>query len=244
MASEREKPDSKTVTLRHKHPLAIRWFHWLNFPLLTVMIWSGLLIYWANDVYHIGIGTWTWFEFFPDAFYKKLGVPQRLAEGMALHFAFMWLFAINGLAYVLYLSISGQWRCLLPKKKSWGEAWAVFLHDLYLRKTALPQGKYNAAQRISYTAVILMAGGSVLTGLAIYKPVQAGWLTALLGGYQTARFLHFWLTIGFCAFFIIHILQVIRAGYNAFRAVITGWEIAPQAKEKPEETLSDNAGNP
>jgi len=51
--------------LIHKHSLAIRWFHWVNFPLLTVMIWSGLLIYWANGVYRIGIGSWTLLEFFP-----------------------------------------------------------------------------------------------------------------------------------------------------------------------------------
>ena len=75
---------------------AIRWLHWINFPLLTIMIWSGLLIYWANDVYRIGIGGFTAFHFFPDAVYSTLKVNNRLAEGMAWHFVFMWLFAING----------------------------------------------------------------------------------------------------------------------------------------------------
>jgi len=54
--------------LERKHPAAIRWFHWINFPLLAIMIWSGLLIYWANDVYRIGLGSFTLFQFFPDAF--------------------------------------------------------------------------------------------------------------------------------------------------------------------------------
>lgn len=215
------------VRLIHKHPLAIRWFHWVNFPILFVMIWSGLLIYWANDVYRIGIGSRTLFEFFPASFYKALGVPQRLAEGMALHFAFMWVFALNGIAYVGYLLFSGQWRCLLPKRESWREAGQVLLHDLHLRKEAPPQVKYNAAQRFAYSAVIMMGAGSLATGVAIYKPVQAGWLTPLFGGYELARFWHFWLAIGFCGFFFIHILQVLRAGYNAFRAMVTGWEIAP-----------------
>ena len=90
--------------LEKKHPLAIRWFHWINFPLLAVMIWSGLLIYWANAVYRIGLGSFTLVTLFPQAFYTWLNIPFRLAEGMALHFFFMWFFAINGLAYVLYTS--------------------------------------------------------------------------------------------------------------------------------------------
>ena len=104
--------------LEKKHPLAIRWFHWINFPVLSVMIWSGLLIYWANDVYRIGWGDRTLFRFFPEGFYSALQVDHRLAEGMAWHFAFMWLFFLNGLAYVLYTAISGEWRYLLPNRAS------------------------------------------------------------------------------------------------------------------------------
>src|SRR4051794_4023964 len=101
-----------------KHPLAIRWFHWLNFPILAVMIWSGLLIYWANDVYRIGWGSTTILQLFPDSFYKALNIPYRLGEGMAFHFAFMWLFAVNGFLYVLFTGLSGEWRHLVPKRKS------------------------------------------------------------------------------------------------------------------------------
>ncbi|HEY8849547.1 MAG TPA: thiosulfate reductase, partial [Thermoanaerobaculia bacterium] len=76
-------------TLEKKHPLAIRWFHWINFPLLTVMVWSGTLIYWANSVYRIGFGTHTLFKMtFSSATWDKLHVSYRLAEGMALHFFF------------------------------------------------------------------------------------------------------------------------------------------------------------
>jgi thiosulfate reductase cytochrome b subunit len=148
-----------------KHPLAVRWFHWINFPVLAIMIWSGLLIYWANDVYKIGFGSTTLLKFFPTSFYKALNVPFHLAEGMAYHFLFMWLFFINGIAYVLYTIISGEWRYLRPKKNSFKEAWFVLLHDLHLRKTAPPFDRYNAAQRIAYTAIIIMGIGSILTGL-------------------------------------------------------------------------------
>jgi thiosulfate reductase cytochrome b subunit len=223
------------MKLEKKHPLAIRWFHWINFPVLAVMVWSGLLIFWAYDVsahdgavdwpYRIGLGKHTLYTFFSDAFYERLGFDHRLGEGMAWHFTFMWLFALNGIAYVLYIALSGEWRHLVPQRHTLRETLWVVAHDLHLTKQAPPQGRYNAAQRLAYSAVIAMGAGSLLTGLAIYKPAQAGWLTVLLGGYQMARWEHFLLTLGFVAFFAIHLVQVARAGWNNFRAMICGYEV-------------------
>lgn len=211
--------------LESKHPLALRWFHWVNFPLLSLMVWSGLLIYWANSVYRVGVGDYTLFKFFPQGFYEALGVPFRLAEGMAWHFFLMWFFAANGLLYVLYTILSGEWRYLVPNRRSFREAVQVTLHDLHLSRYKPPQTKYNGAQRIAYTVVVLMGAGSLLTGLAIYKPVQFAWLTALLGGYAWARWEHFWLTVGYVLFFVIHVAQVVRAGWNNFRSMVTGFEV-------------------
>jgi thiosulfate reductase cytochrome b subunit len=220
--------------IEEKHPLAIRWFHWISFPLLSLMIWTGLLIYWANDVYRLGLGRITLFRFFPDWFYNSLGLPQRLAEGMALHFFFMWLFVANGVAYVLYLAISGEWRKVLPDRHSLRDAVLVTLHDLHLRREAPPQGIYNGAQRIAYTAVIVMAMGSVITGLAIYKPAQLSWLTRLLGGYPMARWEHFWLMAGFVGFFAVHISQVIRAGWDNFRSMVAGFSLVQDREVRHE----------
>ena len=217
-----------------KHPLAIRWMHWINFPVLFVMIWSGMLIYWANDVFKVRLGHNILFSFFPNSFYKTLHLSQRLAEGMAFHFVFMWVFFINGLVYVLYTLFSGEWRYLFPDRRSFKEAWQVLLHDLHLRKTAPPRAKFNGAQRIAYTGIIIMGLGSILTGLAIYKPVQLWWLAAAFGGYAAARIIHFILTILYCIFFVIHVVQVILAGWNNFRAMVTGWEVVnPKAKINP-----------
>ncbi len=216
------------MRLEKKHPRAIRWFHWINVPLLSLMIWSGLLIYWANDVYRIGWGSVTLFHFFPDWFYQTLNLERRLAEGMAWHFTVMWLFALNGLAYVSYTIVSGEWRHLVPNRRSFREAWQVLLHDLHLSKVEPPRRKFNGAQQFAYTGVILMGAGSLLTGLAIYKPVQVAWLTNVLGGYEWARWEHFWLTVGYVAFFFIHISQVIRAGWNNFRSMVIGCELVKQ----------------
>jgi len=218
-------PAAKPARLVKKHPLAIRWLHWVNFPVLFVMMWSGLLIYWANDDYRIGWGSRTLFKFFPEGFYEKFHVGTRLAEGMAWHFAFAWVFTLTGVAYVIYVAVSGEWRLLVPRRDSFAGAFQVVLHDLGIRKQPLPEGKFNHAQRIAYTSVIVLGALMVVTGLAIYKPAQLSWLAALLGGYQAARVEHFIVTLLLLAFFFVHVAQVVRAGWNAFRAMITGYEV-------------------
>jgi thiosulfate reductase cytochrome b subunit len=228
------------LRLERKHPLAIRWMHWVNFPVLFIMMWSGLLIYWndsdnaykhAHEVYRIGIGHFTLVRFFPHWFYQALNVPFHPEVGLAYHFFFMWIFAINGLVYVLYTIFSGEWRFMIPQKRSLGDAVQVTLVDLHLRKGLPDQTKYNGAQRIAYTSVILMGAGMLLTGFAIYKPTEAHWLTTLCGGYEMARWLHFWLTMSFLGFFFIHVAQVVLAGWNNFRAMVSGHEI--QTSDKP-----------
>ena len=210
--------------LEKKHSLATRWLHWINFPLLFLMIWSGLLIYWSNAIYKIEIFGYELFKFFPNGFYEFLGIPFRLAEGLSLHFFFMWFFAVNGVIYVLYLIFSGEWRGMLPVPGSFKRAALVTLHDLHIVKKLPPQGKYNDAQRIAYTGTILLGIAAVVTGLAIYKPLQLSWLTNLLGGYEWARWLHFWIMISFVAFFVVHVVQVVLAGWSNFRSMINGYE--------------------
>jgi thiosulfate reductase cytochrome b subunit len=223
---------------RIKHPLFIRILHWLNVPVLAIMVWSGLLIYWAYDPYVVGFGRFS-FHLFPRGrqgefnLYRMLNLERRLAEGMAWHFTFAWAFTFIGIAYVAYTILSGAWRYLLPNRRSFREAVQVTLHDLHLRREAPPIGKYNGAQQIAYTGVIAMGAGSVLTGLAIYKPTQLHWLASLFGGYEWARWAHFWLMIGFIFFVIIHLAQVVRTGWNNFRGMIAGYEIEPNAVDQP-----------
>ncbi len=227
--------------LEKKHPLAIRWLHWINFPLLSLMIWSGLMIYWANSIYQIKIFGVEIFHFFPNGFFEFLGLPFRLAEGLSLHFFFMWFFLVNGLIYVAYLIFSGEWRTLLPVPGSFKRAALVTLHDLHIVKNLPPQGKYNDAQRIAYTGTILMGAGSVITGLAIYKPLQLSWLTSLLGGYEWARWGHFWLMILFVLFFVVHVIQVALAGWGNFRSMVNGYEAVNLKDKLPESIHNEGA---
>jgi thiosulfate reductase cytochrome b subunit len=249
VATEPETREAAVATIRleRKHPLAIRWMHWVNFPVLFTMIWSGLLIYWNDSdnayqhphaVYRVGVGSLTLVRLFPPWFWKAINAPYRVTEGLGYHFFFMWLFAINGTLYVSYLLISGEWRLLVPERRSFVDALQVTLVDLHLRKGLPPQKKYNGAQRIAYSAVILMGLGSLVTGLSIYKPTQVHWITSMLGGYEMARWEHFWLTMGFCAFFVVHVVQVVLAGWNNFRSIVSGYEIVPAAKAPLEEERS------
>ncbi len=230
----RRGPVAPSIRLEKKHPLAIRWMHWINFPVLFTMIWSGLLIYWNDSdnaykhphaVYQLGVGSFTLFRFFPTWFWKMMDAPYHVTQGLGYHFFFMWIFAVNGLAYVLYTILSGEWRFIVPNRKSLKEAIQVTKRDLHLSKDLPPQTKYNGAQKIAYSAIILMGAGSLMTGLAIYKPTQAHWLTTVLGGYEMARWEHFWLTLGFCGFFVIHVTQVVLAGWNNFRSMVSGLEV-------------------
>jgi thiosulfate reductase cytochrome b subunit len=224
------------IRLDKKHPLAIRWMHWVNFPVLFTMIWSGLLIYWNDSdnayhhphaVYRVGVGPVTLVRFFPEWFWKAMNAPYHVTQGLGYHFFFLWIFAINGLAYVLFTIFSGEWRFIVPDRNSLKEGIQVTLKDLHLSNYLPPQKKYNGAQKIAYTSVILMGAGSLITGLAIYKPTQAHWVTTLLGGYEMARWEHFLLTIGFCGFFLVHVTQVVLAGWNNFRSMVSGLEVQP-----------------
>ena len=224
-AAEPVAPDDDgDVIVRHVHSRSSRWMHWINFPLLMIMIWSGLRIYNANDVYGIDL-LGVQFDFFPQGVYDFLEADRRLAKGLAFHLTFGWLFAINGLFYGLHLWRSGEWRDIFPDRKALREVPDVVAHDLHLRSDEVPQGRYNAAQQLTYSAVIAMGALIIVSGFAIYKPTQLAPLTWLLGGYETARLIHFVTTLGFVAFFVLHIVQVARAGWGNLTSMITGYRV-------------------
>lgn len=112
---------------------------------------------------------------------------------------------------------------MLPVPGSFKRAALVTFHDLHIVKKLPPQGKYNDAQRIAYTGVIALGTGAIITGLVIYKPLQLSWLTTILGGYEWARWEHFWVMISFVLFFVVHVVQVVLAGWSNFRSMVSGY---------------------
>ncbi len=194
------------------HPLFIRVTHWINAFAIFVMILSGWRIYNASPLYG--------FEF-PPGF--TLG--GWLAGALAWHFAAMWLLALNGIAYLAYGLLSGHFRkSFLPISLR------GILRDLRLaRQGSLDHapGRYNAVQRLLYIGVIFAVIVAILSGLAIWKPVQLQELTALMGGFETARRVHFFAMAAIVAFLVLHIgLAVSVKGILA--PMVTGRTEAPR----------------
>jgi thiosulfate reductase cytochrome b subunit len=196
---------------RPAQPALIRITHWANLVLLTIMAGSGLRILIAYPF----LGP----QGAPSGWYPLQGVnpPAALTLGGWLagarhwHFAFGWLFAANATVYLVYLFASGEWRRRLffPRRDA-RNAWGTLLHDLRLRKQLPePVGLYNGMQRLAYSGVLAMAPLTVLSGLALYKPVQLPRLTALLGGYDAARTIHLLVLAALALFTIVHVVEVI-----------------------------------
>lgn len=194
------------------HPLFVRVTHWINAFAIFVMILSGWRIYNASPLYG--------FEF-PPGF--TLG--GWLAGALAWHFAAMWLLALNGIAYLAYGLFSGHFRkSFLPVSLR------GVLRDLALagqgRLDHAP-GRYNAVQRLLYIGVIVAVIVAILSGLAIWKPVQLQELTSLMGGFETARRVHFFAMAAIVAFLVLHIgLAVSVKGILA--PMVTGRAEAPR----------------
>ena len=176
------------------HPWPVRLTHWLNAACMVCMFMSGWAIYNASPLFGF-------------RFAAALTVGGWLGGALAWHFAFMWLLLINGAIYVLYGLASRHFkRELLPI------GIAALKHDLTdaLRfRLVHEKGVYNAVQRLMYWIVLAAGVLIVISGVAIWKPVQLQELVALLGGYDVARYVHFAAMAMIAAFVVIHLVLVI-----------------------------------
>lgn len=217
-----EERISPLVPLVRRHHWLVRATHWLNAVLLLGMIGSGLQIY--NAFPHFGIRGE---PYLPNP-WDNTGFPMGirlggwLAGGLNWHFALAWPFVITGLAYLLYLGFSGEWRSILFRPSDVPRAAQMQLYYLKLRKEHPPQGKHNALQKGAYSFIFLLGVLSVLSGFAIYKPAQLSWLVAAFGGYELARYWHFWAVWLFVGFSIVHVLMVFLVDPASLQAMITG----------------------
>jgi thiosulfate reductase cytochrome b subunit len=215
-------PSPLPLAVVRRHHWLVRATHWLNAVLLLGMIGSGLQIY--NAFPHFGIRGE---PYLPNP-WDNMGFPMGvrlggwLAGGLNWHFALAWPFVITGLLYLLYLGFSGEWRSILFRPSDVPRAAQMQLYYLKLRKEHPPQGKHNALQKGAYSFIFLLGVLSVLTGFAMYKPVQLSWLVAAFGGYELARYWHFWAVWLFVGFSIVHVLMVFLVDPASLRAIITG----------------------
>jgi thiosulfate reductase cytochrome b subunit len=145
-----------------------------------------------------------------------------LAGALNWHFALMWPLAAVGVCYLAYLLFSGEWRALVFRPRDARGAAEMVRYYLRLRRDHPPQGKHNPLQKLSYSGIVVVGILAVCTGVAIYKPVQFAWLTWAFGGFQAARYWHFWTVWIFVGFTVVHVALVFLADPASLRAMITG----------------------
>jgi thiosulfate reductase cytochrome b subunit len=235
-----------------KHHALVRLSHWLNVPLLLAMIASGLAIYWAAPVfvhdydpvnrsrdYLVDLGAGI-ARLLGDGgndprmwIYDHLSLgPRHLALSLRWHWVFAYLFMANGLLYGVGLIAGGGWRALLPRRADAREALAMMRYYLGVVPMAIlhrpwphPEvtSKYNALQRAAYFAMPVLGTLVVLSGWAMHKPVQLGWLERLFGSYDGARVVHFLCMLGLGGFIVPHVILAIADGWDTLRSMVVGW---------------------
>jgi thiosulfate reductase cytochrome b subunit len=200
---------------RAAHPVAIRVMHWIGVYAMGCMIFSGWEIYNASPS-------------LPFLFPRWAGLGGWLGGALAWHLSAMWLLFADGIAYLIYGFATGHFRRdLTPPRPSevWGDVWAALRMRLGHRL-----GHYNAVQRLLYGGVILVILVQVATGLAIWKPVQLGWLAGLFGGYPIARGIHLAMMLLIVAFVVLHVILVALFP-RTLASMIVGLRAQPEPKQ-------------
>ena len=176
------------------HPLWLRLTHWINALALLLLVTSGWRIYNASPI----------FEF---KFPKTITLGGWLGGALQWHFAAMWLLVANGLLYLVLNLATGRFRNkLLPVRP--GEVVADLRAALRGALSHADPARYNAVQKAAYVGVIALLALVVLSGLAIWKPVQFAVFAALMGGFDTARVVHFFAMSGLVLFLVVHVVMV------------------------------------
>jgi thiosulfate reductase cytochrome b subunit len=197
------------------HPWPVRVMHWLNALAMLIMIPSGWGIYndavifgWLHFPHAIRLGTWA-------------------AQSLQWHFAGMWLLALNGGAYLVYGIATGRLRRrLFPIRAA--DVLTTIRETLRFHLAHEDLTVYNAMQKLLYIVVILAGVSQVVTGLAIWKPVQFSGLVALLGGFQSARLLHFCGMAVIVGFVVVHVALALLVPRTLLAMLTGGPRLAPR----------------
>jgi thiosulfate reductase cytochrome b subunit len=189
------------------HPAWVRVTHWINALAMLVMIGSGWQIYNASPL-------------FPFVFPAGITLGGWLAGALLWHFAAMWMLAVNGLVYLVLGLATGRFRRKLVPIRP-GDVLADARAALTGKLAHEDLSVYNAVQKLLYVGVILAGIVIILSGLAIWKPVQLQELTAVFGGYDAARYVHFFAMATIVGFLVVHVVMALLVP-KALRAMVTG----------------------
>lgn len=251
------------VRVVRKHHALVRLSHWVNVPLLLGLIASGLSIYWAAPVFHHAPNAAGSRDYLRDAgvaiantlhdpggdprtwIYDHFGLGARqLAVALRFHWALAYFFMLNGAVYLIGLIAGGGWRALLPRLSDIGDALRMMRYyagviPMAILRRPWPhpevKSKYNALQRAAYFSMPIFGTLVVLSGWAMHKPVQLGWLERMFVNYNGARIVHFACMVGLAGFIVPHVVLAIADGWDTLRSMVTGW--SARVKEESHERV-------
>jgi thiosulfate reductase cytochrome b subunit len=188
-------------------PAWVRVLHWINAVAMILMIMSGWQIYNASPLFGF-------------KFSSSITLGGWLGGALLWHFAALWLLMVNGLVYLALGFASGRFRKkLLPITP--GGVISDTRAALSGKLSHDDLTRYNYVQKLLYAGIIVVGVLIVLSGLSIWKPVQLQYLTALFGGYEVARYVHFFCMAAICAFLIVHVVLALLVP-KSLRAMIIG----------------------
>ena len=205
-----------------RHHWLVRLTHWINVVAVILMVGSGLRIFNAYPAFAPRGGTFCCYPFEHQPIPAWLTFGGWLAGARHWHFAMMWLLVVNGFVYLAFIYLHGEWRDLTPRRGDLRDSWEMVKFYLFIRRNHPPQGKHNALQKFAYFSMPVLGAVLVVTGVAIWKPVQFGLLTHLLGGYVWARYWHFLAMVLLLALGFVHVFMVFAVDPQSLRAMLTG----------------------
>ena len=207
IASNEQAASAASGKAKVIQPAWVRVLHWINAVAMIVMIMSGWQIYNASPLFGF-------------TFSRSITLGGWLAGALLWHFAAMWVLVVNGLIYLALGLATGRFRRKLLPITAGGvisDAKAALTGKL----SHADLTRYNYVQKLLYAGIIIVGVLVVLSGLSIWKPVQLQWLTALFGGYDTARYVHFFCMAAIVAFLVVHVALALIVP-KSLRAMITG----------------------
>ena len=205
-----------------RHHWIVRLTHWVNAVALTIMVGSGLRIFNAHPAFARPGNTFCCYPFEGKSIPAVLTFGGWLGGARHWHFAMMWVIVLNGLVYLGFIYLHGEWRDLVPRRGDLRDSWEMMKFYAFARKDHPRQGKHNAMQKGTYFAMPVIAALIVTSGVAIWKPVQFAPLTSLLGGYQWARYWHFLAMSLIVMLSAMHVFMVFAVDPYSVRSMITG----------------------
>ncbi len=205
-----------------RHHWIVRLTHWVNAVALTLMVATGLRIFNASPEFAPKGTTFCCYPWEGKAIPAAFTFGGWLAGARHWHFAMMWLLVVNGVIYLAFVYLHGEWRDLVPRRGDIRDSWEMIKFYTRVRKDHPPQEKHNALQKGAYFAMPWIAALCVMSGLAIWKPVQLAPLTNFMGGYAWARYWHFVAMAAIVVLSVGHIFMVFAVDPRSLPSMITG----------------------